>query len=160
MGQAVDSGFNPETTKIIPVSIRKVGGGRFTLRREVGRGGMGVVWLAHDEELSVNIALKFLPELVALDREALEDLKRETRRSRQLAHKNIVKVYHFESKDGRAAIAMEYVDGQPIGDYCYVKERRSECGAALQQARDTQRHCDTQQGKSVLPNRMVNSLCQ
>jgi TPR repeat protein len=77
---------------------------------------MGVVWLAHDEELSVDIALKFLPDLVALDPEALEDLKSETRRSRELAHKNIVKVYHFESKAGRAAIAMEYVDGATLAD--------------------------------------------
>jgi TPR repeat protein len=89
---------------------------RYVIRKWLGGGAMGVVWLAHDEELDVDVALKFLPELVALDRSAVEDLKRETRRSRELTHKNIVKVYHFESKGKRAAISMEYVDGRTLAD--------------------------------------------
>ncbi|HEX8078383.1 MAG TPA: protein kinase, partial [Chthoniobacterales bacterium] len=97
---------------------------RYTIGRKLGEGAMGVVWLAHDEELCVDVALKFLPELVAVDRGALEDLKRETRRSRELAHKNIVKVYHFESKGERAAIAMEFVEGRSLADERDSREQR------------------------------------
>src|SRR6266513_212443 len=88
--------------------------GRYTLQKILGRGGMGVVWLARDEQLEVNVALKFLPELLALDPGAIDDMKRETRRSRELSHRNIVKVYHFEQENELAAISMEHVDGASL----------------------------------------------
>jgi ribosomal protein L40E len=66
--------------------------GRYTLIRILGRGGMGIVWLAHDEELEHNVALKFLPDLIIHDAAVLSDLKRETRRCLELTHKNIVRI--------------------------------------------------------------------
>ncbi len=54
---------------------------------------MGIVWLARDEELEREVALKFLPEVVVLERSGLGELKRETRRSLELTHKNIVPIY-------------------------------------------------------------------
>ncbi|MGI8482461.1 MAG: hypothetical protein ACR2MF_10435, partial [Chthoniobacterales bacterium] len=77
--------------------------GRYTLRKILGRGGMGIVWLAHDEELERDVALKFLPDLVVLDRALLGELKRETRRSLELTHKNIVRIeqrLRSQSTDG------------------------------------------------------------
>ncbi|HRI83365.1 MAG TPA: hypothetical protein PLF88_13055, partial [Opitutaceae bacterium] len=68
---------------------------RFTLQRILGRGGMGVVWLARDEDLERDVALKFLPEIVALDRESVAELKRETRRNPELTHPHIVRIYDF-----------------------------------------------------------------
>src|SRR5438552_8452078 len=97
-------------------AVRQEVFGRYTLKKSLGSGAMGVVWLAHDEELEEDVALKFLPPLVAVDRSAVEDLKRETRRSRALSHKNIVKVYHFELERDLAAISMEYVDGRTLAD--------------------------------------------
>ena len=85
--------------------------GRYTLRQMLGRGGMGVVWLARDERLGEDIALKFVSEMVRLDPIALEELKRETRRSRQLTHQRIVRIHDFAQDSECAAISMEYVDG-------------------------------------------------
>ena len=85
--------------------------GRYTLRRMLGRGGMGIVWLAKDEQLGDEVALKFVSETVRLDPEALDELKRETRRSRQLTHEHIVRIHDFAQDSECAAISMEYVDG-------------------------------------------------
>ncbi len=88
--------------------------GRYTLKKILGRGGMGVVWLARDEELERDVALKFLPEIVAMDREAIRDLKRETRRSLDLTHSHIVRIYDFIQDTRTAAISMEYVAGDTL----------------------------------------------
>jgi serine/threonine protein kinase len=87
---------------------------RYSFIRILGRGGMGVVWLARDDELEREVALKFLPELVVHDRAVLDDLKRETVRSLALTHHNIVRIYDFAQGDGCACISMEYVDGATL----------------------------------------------
>jgi serine/threonine protein kinase len=90
--------------------------GRYTLKRILGRGGMGVVWLARDDVLEREVALKFLPELVVFDRAMLGDLKRETTRSLELTHKNIVRIYDFVHDETSACISMEYVDGDTFSN--------------------------------------------
>jgi serine/threonine protein kinase len=93
----------------------KVGAGRFTLVRALGRGGMGEVWLAQDERLGESVALKFLPPEVRADPVALDDLRRETARSHRLSHPNIVRIHDLhEEPGGMAFIAMEYVDGSTL----------------------------------------------
>ena len=87
---------------------------RYTLEQMLGRGGMGIVWLASDETLERHVALKFLPETLRLDTSALDDLKRETRRGLALAHQNIVRIYDFIDDSTAAAISMEYVDGRTL----------------------------------------------
>jgi serine/threonine protein kinase len=81
-------------------TVRAFSGGekvlsRYKLDRVLGQGGMGVVWLARDEELDRHVALKFLPTIVVNDRASLNDLKRETKRSLELTHPNIVRTYDF-----------------------------------------------------------------
>jgi len=88
--------------------------GRYRLVRELGRGGFGVVWQAHDSELSLDVALKFLPDLVARDPESIEELKREIRRGLRLTHPGIVRVHNFQRDDQLAAIAMELIDGDTL----------------------------------------------
>jgi serine/threonine protein kinase len=87
---------------------------RFTLVRILGRGGMGVVWLARDDELERDVALKFLPHLVVHDFAVLDELKRETRRSLQLTHHNIVRIHDFVQDADSACISMEYIDGPTL----------------------------------------------
>jgi serine/threonine protein kinase len=91
---------------------QKIGLARFTLIRQLGQGGMGVVWLAQDEKLGESVALKFLPPEVRADPVALDDLRRETLRSRKLSHPHIVRIHDFHEVEGEAPfISMEYVDG-------------------------------------------------
>ena len=89
---------------------------RYTLKRILGRGGMGVVWLARDDVLEREVALKFLPELVFFDRGLLNDLKRETNRSLELTHKNIVRINDFVHDETSGCISMEYVDGDTLSN--------------------------------------------
>src|SRR6187399_1550131 len=111
---------NSDTTELVPgVTIRGAAAeqrlfGRYTLKRVLGRGGMGIVWLAHDDELNRYVAMKFLPDMLVRDREAVEDLKRETRRSLDLPHHHIVRIYDFTQDEMVAAIIMEYVDGETL----------------------------------------------
>ena len=84
---------------------------RFKLVRMLGRGGMGVVWLAYDRRLEREVALKFLPETVAHDPRSVDDLKRETRRSLDLTHPHIVRIYDFFEDQSASAISM--VRGKP-----------------------------------------------
>ena len=89
---------------------------RYTLKKILGRGGMGVVWLARDDKLERDVALKFLPEVVKSDRAAMDDLKRETRRALDLTHPHIVRIYDFVDDATTAAIAMEYISGDTLSN--------------------------------------------
>jgi hypothetical protein len=98
--------------------------GRYALKNVLGRGGMGVVWLAHDQQLERDVALKFLPEAVNFDPVALDDLKRETRRCLDLTHPNIIRIYDFVKDPQAAAISMEYIDGKTLAAIRIAKENR------------------------------------
>ncbi|MCB1087738.1 MAG: serine/threonine protein kinase, partial [Verrucomicrobiae bacterium] len=113
-GQSADLDFGA-TLKGLRPGLRLFGD-RYRLERMLGRGGMGVVWLARDEELKNLVALKFLPDFVAADKVALSELKEETRRSLELTHSHIVRIHTFCSGDDLAAIAMEYVDGETLSE--------------------------------------------
>ena len=89
---------------------------RYRLQRLLGEGGMGAVWLAHDLELNEDVALKFLPEAVALDKAAIEELKLEVRRSRRVTHPNIVRIHDYLQDHDWGCISMEYVDGETLSN--------------------------------------------
>ena len=117
--------FDAEATVVVGV-LRpgEVVFGRYRLDAVVGRGGMGVVWSALDQELGTTVALKFLPEIVARDAGSLVDLKRETRRSRDLTHTHIVRIHDFHSDGQRAAISMELLTGGTLAER--LAQRREE----------------------------------
>ena len=85
----------------------------FRLLSPIGEGGMGVVWRALDISLGREVALKFLPDALAGDRDRLAMFEREARVLAALNHPNIVRIYSVEEGDGRRFLAMELVDGEP-----------------------------------------------
>ncbi len=84
---------------------------RYQLQYELGRGGRGVVWLAHDRRLGCSVALKFLADQLLTEPDALDELRQETLLSRRITHPHIMRIYDFEQDDAAAAISMEYLDG-------------------------------------------------
>ena len=98
--------------------------GRYTLVKILGRGGMGIVWLARDEELERDVALKFLPDLMIQDRAVFDQLKRETKRCLELTHPHIVRIHDFVRDERSGCISMEYVDGETLASLRCQKEQK------------------------------------
>jgi serine/threonine protein kinase/Tfp pilus assembly protein PilF len=98
--------------------------GRYTLVKVLGRGGMGIVWLARDEELERDVALKFLPDLMIQDHALLDQLKHETKRCLELTHPHIVRIHDFVHDERSGCISMEYVDGETLSNLRAEKEHQ------------------------------------
>ena len=102
----------PPRSSVATLNGRQIG--PYLLSREIGRGGMGVVYLAHDTRLGRDVAIKALPRDLPTDERRRERLRREARAAAALAHPNIAVIYALEEEGDELYLVSEYVRGHTL----------------------------------------------
>src|ERR1043165_3589171 len=95
--------------------------GEYSLQRELGRGGMGVVYLARDVQLDRDVAIKVLPADLAQNPAGRERFIREARMAAGLSHPNIVPIHRVGEANGFVFFVMSYVEGETLGERLRTK---------------------------------------
>ena len=124
-GSGTDSGTRKAAENYVPLDLDnentlveiktgQVLAGQFEIREHLGGGGMGVVYLAWDNQFQKEVAIKVLPAVLSQDREAIEDLREEANVTSELTHRNICRLMGFRSQDGVNFMVMEYVPGKTL----------------------------------------------
>ncbi len=89
---------------------------RYEVVEEIGRGGMGIVFKAHDRSLEMDVAIKVLPPELSSSKRAIRDLKREAKMAMQLTHPGIMALRHFADSGAVKFLVMELLEGQTLDD--------------------------------------------
>jgi hypothetical protein len=89
---------------------------RFQLLKEIGRGGMGIVFQAHDKQLKEQVAIKVLSPLLSNNADGLERLKREVSAARRITHPNVIRIHDISESGGLHFVSMEYFSGTTLKD--------------------------------------------
>src|SRR4029077_14859926 len=94
------------------LALQELLAGRYSIEREIGRGGMGIVYLARDVALDRPVAIKLLPPALAEDADYRARFMREARTAAGLSHPNIVPIHLVETTDVLVYFVMAFVDGE------------------------------------------------
>jgi len=138
--------------------------GDFSIERELGRGGMGVVWLATQKSLGRRVALKTLPDFASMDPAAVLRFRREAEATSRIAHPGIVPIYGTGFADGIHWYAMEFVDGPTLATWLdrLVSRQAERLDASLvDEVEEGQRYAQLREPRSSGPgNRYVRSCAR
>src|SRR5215208_4489281 len=107
---------HPTTSDADLVAFQSALTGQYFLERELGRGGMGIVYLAREVRLDRPVAIKLLPPALAARPELRERFLREAKTAAQLSHPNIVPIFRVDEAADFVYFAMAYVEGETLGD--------------------------------------------
>lgn len=119
-GATVATPLPGDATAVMTMVATAVGE-RYKLEKELGRGGMGVVYKGHDNQLDRPVALKFLGSLVDGSAEYKERFLREAKSAAKINHPNVIAIYDISMQEGNTFIAMEYVEGPNLHKYMLSK---------------------------------------
>ncbi|HET6266530.1 MAG TPA: protein kinase [Acidobacteriota bacterium] len=111
------------------VNVATIMQDRYQVMKELGRGGMGIVFQALDKQLNEPVAVKILSPLLANDPEALERLKREVSAARRISHPNVIRIHDINETKGLHYVSMEFFHGETLKEYI-----RHQGGLSLMQA--------------------------
>lgn len=117
--RAIGTGNSQQMTGMINISGALEN--RFQILQELGRGGMGIVFLALDKQLKENVAIKVLSPFLSNDSESLERMRREVTAARKITHTNVIKIYDIAEANGLHYITMEYFPGENLRQFIMRK---------------------------------------
>jgi serine/threonine-protein kinase len=117
LSSAATASLEAVTTPAAGVSLGSLFGGRYDVLGTIGKGGMGVVYRAHDRQLDEVVALKVLRnEVLKDDPTLLNRFKQEIKLARRITHRNVLRTHDFGDSDGTPYISMEYLEGVTLKD--------------------------------------------
>jgi len=91
--------------------------GRYQVLKELGRGGMGIVFQAHDKQLNEQVAIKILSPLLSHDADAIARMKREVSAARRITHPNVIRIHDLAEANGLHYVSMEFFHGTNLRDH-------------------------------------------
>ena len=152
-GEATDDPGSGPAVTFIASPLKRVG--EFRILREVGRGGMGVVYEAEQETLGRHVALKVLPPHIARDDTSLERFRREARSAAKLHHTNIVPVFEVGQDGDICFYAMQFIQGQGLD--LVIRGTAARCATSLGDERGAKERASPQPLKVESPDSRIPS---
>ncbi len=108
--------------EILQARLQRLVQGKYEIRRLLGKGGMGAVFLAHDLTLEREVAIKVLPPDFSTDPQVIKRFQQEAKTAAKLDHQNIIPIYRVESEDGLNYFVMKFISGTSLEDVLESKE--------------------------------------